>query len=115
MEMERHRESSCHGRIVFVTAGKREVADKLARVLVGERLAACVSIVDGVTSIYRWEGEVVEDRELLLIIKTWNDRFEELKARILAEHPYQVPEIVALPLEDGHQAYLEWVQRETRV
>lgn len=85
-------------------------AQKLAGTLVGERLAACVNRLPGVLSTYRWQGEVNTDNEELLLIKTTADRFEALKARLLALHPYELPELIALPIERGHAAYLDWVR-----
>lgn len=85
-------------------------AQRLAEALVGERLAACVNRLPGVLSTYRWQGEVQTDGEELLLIKTTTERFEALKARLLVLHPYELPELVALPLDRGHAAYLEWVR-----
>lgn len=85
-------------------------AQKLAETLVGERLAACVNRLPGVLSTYRWQGKVGTDSEELLLIKTTADRFETLKARLLALHPYELPELIALPIENGHAAYLDWVR-----
>jgi len=85
-------------------------ATRLAEALVGERLAACVNRLPGVRSTYRWQGEVHTDAEELLVIKTTATRFEALQARLLALHPYELPELVALPVERGHTAYLDWVR-----
>lgn len=98
---------------VHVTVPDRERAEEIARVLVGERLAACVSILPGVTSIYRWEGEIHADDEVLCLIKTEADRFAPLAERVTALHPYQVPEILAFAVVDGSPAYLEWLAAET--
>ncbi len=85
-------------------------AQRLAEALVGERLAACVNRLPGVLSTYRWQGAVQTEGEELLLIKTTAERFEALKARLLALHPYELPELIALPVERGHAAYLEWVR-----
>ncbi|MEW9573567.1 divalent-cation tolerance protein CutA [Rhodanobacter sp. Si-c] len=85
-------------------------AQQLAETLVGERLAACVNRVAGVLSTYRWQDKVSTDSEELLLIKTTAARFEALKARLLELHPYEVPELIALPAERGHAAYLDWVR-----
>jgi periplasmic divalent cation tolerance protein len=85
-------------------------AQRLAETLVGERLAACVNRLPGVLSTYRWQGEVNTGGEELLLIKTTAAGFETLKARLLELHPYEVPELVALPVERGHAAYLDWVR-----
>ncbi len=100
--------------VVLVTAPSAEKALELGRALVGERLAACASLVPGVRSIYWWEGRVQDEAEALLVLKTTRDRFEALRDRTLALHPYQVPEVIALPVEDGSAAYLDWLVRETR-
>ncbi len=86
----------------------------MARILVTEQLAACVNIVGGVRSIYRWEGEISDDRETLAVIKTTSERFEEMRSRLVALHPYQVAEVIALPVDAGHAPYLAWVADETR-
>ncbi|MFK2930395.1 divalent-cation tolerance protein CutA [Dyella agri] len=85
-------------------------AQRLAETLVGERLAACVNRVAGVLSTYRWQGEVSTDSEELLLIKTTAGRLDALKARLLELHPYELPELIALPVERGHAAYLAWVR-----
>jgi len=95
--------------VVLVTAPSAEKAAELARTVVEERLAACGNVVPGVRSIYRWEGKVQEDAEVLLILKTQRRRFGELRDRILALHPYAVPEVLALPVEAGSDAYLDWI------
>ena len=100
--------------VVLVTAPSAETAAELGRALVGERLAACANVVPGLRSIYWWEGKVQDEPEALLVLKTTRGRFEALRERTLALHPYQVPEVIALPVEAGSAAYLEWIARETR-
>ena len=95
--------------VVFCTAAPNE-ADALARVLVEEGLAACVNIAP-VRSCYIWEGTVNLDPEALLIIKTTRGRFEALRKRIVELHSYSLPEIIALPVAEGHQPYLDWLAR----
>lgn len=90
-----------------------ETAARIARVLVEERLAACVNRLPGVVSTYRWQGEIHEDAEVLLVIKTTRERFEALRARLLELHPYELPELVALEMAEGLPAYLDWLARET--
>ncbi|WP_242393714.1 divalent-cation tolerance protein CutA [Anaeromyxobacter oryzisoli] len=99
--------------VVLVTAPSPEKAAELARAVVEARLAACGNVVPGLRSIYRWEGTVHEDAEALLVLKTTRGRFEALRDRILALHPYQVPEVLALPVEAGSAAYLDWIAGET--
>jgi periplasmic divalent cation tolerance protein len=100
--------------VVLVTAPSPEVAAALARTLVEERLAACGNVLSEIRSIYRWEGQVREDAEALLILKTTRARLEALRDRVLALHPYGVPEVLALPVEAGSAAYLSWLAGETR-
>lgn len=96
-------------RIVLTTCGKPEDADRIARALLDRRLAACVNILPGVRSLYRWQGKIEEDSELLLVIKTTAAAVETLKTAVAAMHPYEVPELVVLPIEDGAARYLEWI------
>lgn len=95
------------------TCPDTETAAKIARALVEERLAACVNRVHGVHSTYRWQGEVHDDAETLLVIKTTRERFDALRARLVELHPYEVPELVAFEITDGLPAYLDWLARET--
>ena len=95
--------------MVLVTVPNAETADKLAEALVGERLAACVNVLPPMRSIYRWKGAVERDEEQLCLVKTTAAGFERLRARIVELHPYEVPEVVALPIERGHAAYLDWL------
>lgn len=89
-------------------------ARMLGRTLVDERLAACVQVLPGVESLYRWNGAVESAAEILLILKTTRARFDALQARLVALHPYEVPELVALPAVAGLPAYLHWVAESTR-
>jgi periplasmic divalent cation tolerance protein len=95
--------------VVLVTAPSADVAAAIARAVVEERLAACGNVLPAVRSIYRWQGEVQDEAEALLILKTQRRRFPELRDRILALHPYEVPEVLALPVEAGSDAYLDWI------
>ena len=95
--------------VVLVTAPSADEAARIARALVEEGLAACGNVVPGLRSIYRWEGKVQDDAEALLLLKTTRARFDALRARVLALHPYQVPEVLALPVEAGSAAYLAWI------
>lgn len=100
--------------VVLVTAPSQEKAAELAHALVGEKLAACVNLVPGLRSIYRWEGAVEDASEVLLLVKTTHDRFDALHQRVLALHPYDVPEVVKLDVAAGHLPYLDWVRDSTR-
>jgi len=99
--------------VVLMTAPDRACAEGLARTLVEERLAACVNVVPGVRSFYRWEGAVQADDELLLVAKTRAGSLEALAARVKALHPYALPEVLGLAAEGGSPAYLDWVLTET--
>ncbi|MGY3041195.1 periplasmic divalent cation tolerance protein [Rhodanobacter sp. TND4EL1] len=87
-------------------------ARQLADTLVGERLAACINQLPGITSTYRWQGAVTRDSEVLLLIKTTAGRLPALRARLLELHPYELPELVAVPVTRGHETYLQWVRDE---
>jgi periplasmic divalent cation tolerance protein len=100
--------------IILVTAGSEGEAEKIAQTLVEERLAACVNIISPVRSIYRWEGKTQDDREWLLVIKTEQQHFADVEARVRSLHSYQVPEVIALPVVDGSERYLEWVKLATK-
>ena len=100
-------------RVVLVTAPDLDTASALARTLVEERLAACANLVPGVRSIYRWQGEVQDDAEVLLVVKTRAGRCDALAARVRDLHPYDVPEVVVLPVGGGSRGYLEWVIAES--
>ena len=95
---------------VLSTAPDAEVAERIGTVLVEERLAACANVVEGVTSIYRWEGTVEREREVLMVFKTTSEAVGRLRTRLIELHPYEVPEVVALDVRDGHEPYLEWVR-----
>ena len=95
--------------LVLSTVAQAEDAERIARALVERRVAACVNVVPGLTSFYRWKGALQRDDERLLLIKTRRDAFAALEQALRALHPYEVPEIVALPLEAGSAAYLAWI------
>jgi len=96
-------------RLLLSTFPSPEKAAEIARLLVDERLCACVNLVPGVRSVYRWEGAVTEDTETLALIKTTASRYDALARRLVALHPYDVPELIALPLVGGHAPYLAWL------
>jgi len=99
--------------VVFSTAPDDETAEMLARTLVEERLAACVSQVPRMRSVYHWQGEVEAASEVLLLIKTHSRLAPDLTRRLGELHPYEVPEILVLPVAAGSRDYLEWVMAET--
>jgi len=101
-------------RLVLSTCPDAQTADRLATALVDERLAACVNVLPGVHSTYRWQGAVERGEEVLLLIKTTADRQDELVARLQALHPYELPEAVAVEATGGLAAYLDWVAEQTR-
>jgi periplasmic divalent cation tolerance protein len=99
--------------LVFTNLPDRASAERLADALIGQRLAACVNILAPCRSVYRWKGEVQHDEEHPMLIKTPADRYPALEAAIRAAHPYELPEIIAVPVEHGLAAYLDWVATET--
>ncbi len=96
--------------VVLVTFPDRERAVACGRALVEEQLAACVNVLGELRSIYRWQGAVHDDAEVLAVIKTTSAAFEAVRARVVALHPYEVPEVIALPVEAGHAPYLDWLE-----
>ena len=96
--------------IVLCTAPDRETAEMIADTLVSQQLAACVNILPGVTSVYRWQGAIEHGEELLLIIKTSQTVWPMLEAQIQALHPYELPEIVAVPIKTGEAEYIQWLE-----
>jgi periplasmic divalent cation tolerance protein len=99
--------------VVLITCPDAPTAETIARALVEEGLAACVNLIPGVTSIYRWEGKLCRESEILLAVKTRRRKLAALERRVRALHPYTVPEIVALPIVAGSPAYLEWIRAMT--
>jgi periplasmic divalent cation tolerance protein len=101
--------------VVLSACDSEESAAGLARMLVERRLAACVNIVAGARSVYRWQGKIEEAGEWLLVIKSRRDLFAQVREAIAAEHSYEVPEVIALPVVEGSEAYLAWVDRSLGV
>jgi len=97
-----------------MTAASREEADQIAELLVSAQLAACVQILPEIESVYRWQGEVKREKEILLLAKTVASRFDELESRVRAMHSYETPEIIAVPVTDSSAPYLEWLIAELR-
>jgi periplasmic divalent cation tolerance protein len=100
--------------VVLITVPTVETGRSIAAMLLQEKLAACVNIVPGVSSLFTWQGQASEEQEALLIVKTRSELFEQrLIPAVKAAHPYEVPEIIALPVVGGSRAYLEWIEQET--
>ncbi len=100
--------------VVLITVPNTDVATTMALALVNERLAACVTEFP-VRSTYRWQGEVLQDSEIQLVVKTTIDRFDALEARVKALHPYEVPEVMAVRVDRGSESYLRWVGEQVRL
>lgn len=100
--------------LVFTTVANEQDACQLAEFVVAHRLAACVQIDQPVQSYYHWKGQVQRESEYRLAIKTTQDRFPDLHEAILGQHPYELPEVIALPILAGHTAYLKWIAEEVR-
>jgi periplasmic divalent cation tolerance protein len=101
-------------RFVYVTAADEEEARTIARCLVSERLVACVNILTGMSSMYWWQGEVQEDREVVLIAKTTADLARRVVERVVEVHSYETPCVVTLPILEGNPGFLAWIDAETR-
>ncbi len=99
--------------IVLITAKEEGEAARIAEELVDSRLAACVNVVKGIRSIYSWKGKREDETEVLMVVKTRRDLFDGLKKRIKELHSYSIPEIIALPVIEGSEEYLEWLREET--
>jgi periplasmic divalent cation tolerance protein len=99
--------------VVLVTASSKEEGVRIADCLVSQRLAACVNMIPGIESVYRWEGRIARDEEVLLLIKTTAERFPELELQVKQLHSYSVPEVVAVEIKQGSSAYLKWLRDST--
>jgi periplasmic divalent cation tolerance protein len=99
-------------RFVYMTAGDREEAARIARTLIQERLAACANILAGMESLFWWDGDVQNEREVVLIAKTRADQVEVLTRRVQEEHSYDVPCVVSLPVEGGCAPFIDWIAEE---
>lgn len=96
--------------LILSTADSLDLARKIASALVQAREAACINIIPGIRSVYRWEGELCDEGEFLLLIKSSAERFEAVRSKIRSLHTYQVPEIIAIPITDGDSSYLAWLR-----
>jgi periplasmic divalent cation tolerance protein len=95
--------------IVLCTVPDQDTAEDIANILIADKLAACVNIIPGITSVYRWEDRIEQAEELILVIKTRETVYEALQAKIVDLHPYELPEIIAVPIQNGLPAYLSWL------
>lgn len=95
--------------VVLMTAPSEDVAASIGRTLVEEGLIACANLVPQVRSLYRWQGKTCDEREVLVVMKLAAERYEQVRARIVALHPYEVPEVLRLDVTDGHHPYVQWV------
>ena len=102
-------------RFIYVTAADPAQALAIGRTLVHERLAACANVLPGMTSVYRWQGDIEEAAEVPVLVKTRASRYPELETAIRELHPYELPEVIAVPIERGLPEYLEWVAEETAI
>ena len=100
--------------VVLVTAPKLNVARKLARNILDNRLAACANLVPGAESHYWWEGKICRDAEILMVMKTSRAKLKALEKFVIAEHPYDTPEFVVLPIDSGNRRYLKWVEKNMK-
>ena len=99
---------------IYMTAGSRDEATNIGKKLVTSKLAACVNILDNMHSIYLWEGEIQDDREVVIIAKTTEDRVPELIEKVRSMHSYECPCIVSLPVSGGYQPFLNWIAKEVK-
>ena len=99
--------------VIYCTVPNKKTAEKIAQILVKEKLAACVSVVDKVQSFFSWEGNLCNEKELLLIIKTKRTNYDKIRFMIEEQHPYNVPEIIALPVVNCSEEYMRWLVHET--
>lgn len=99
---------------IYMTAGSKDEARKIGRELVAARLAACVNILDNMNSFYRWQGEIQDDNEVVIIAKTTEDRVPALIEKVNAMHSYDCPCIVAIPVSGGNPAFLDWIAAEVK-
>ena len=100
-------------RVFLVTVPDADTGARIARALLEERLAACINLVPGVRSLYRWQGSIADEAEVLMLIKASDERCDALAARVKDLHPYDLPEVIALPVVGGSLAYLDWVIAES--
>jgi periplasmic divalent cation tolerance protein len=100
--------------LVFTTLPTADKAAEIAKLLVEEKLVACANLLPAIRSIYRWQGKLHDENEVLVLLKTRAENLERLKLRLLEIHPYELPEMLAVPVESGYQPYLDWLAGETK-
>lgn len=100
--------------VIYCTVPDKRVAKEISKYLVKHRLAACVSAIDRVESMFAWDGEIAKEKEIMLVIKTLRVNFEKIKVVISELHPYQVPEVIALPIVDCSKEYIQWLAHEVQ-
>lgn len=100
--------------VIYCTVPNRKEGKEIARTLIGKHLAACVNIIDRVESVFSWDGELTEEKEALLMIKTKKELFGKVSSVIQKLHSYTVPEVIALPIVEADETYLKWIEHETR-
>jgi periplasmic divalent cation tolerance protein len=100
--------------VIYCTCPDIETAQRISRLAVEQRLAACINQIPGITSIYTWDGNIQQDQEVLLIVKTIEERFDDFQKLVNDEHPYDLPEIIALPVTQGSPDYLDWIKQCTK-
>ncbi len=98
--------------LILTTCPDSATANTIAESLVSEQLAACINILPTLTSVYRWKGKIEKDQETLLLIKCSKNRYSDIERRLTELHPYELPEIIAVPVEQGHPEYLHWVNQQ---
>lgn len=97
--------------IILCTCPNKKTAEDLAGHLISEKLAACVNIIAGITSVYEWQGKIESSQEQLLLIKSHADKYDVIESTIKTTHPYELPEIIAVPIERGLPEYLQWINK----
>lgn len=100
--------------VIYCTVPKKSVAKEITKVLLKHKLAACVNMIENVKSVFSWDGEICEEKEILLMIKTRRTNYGKIKLFIEEVHPYTVPEVIALPIVDCSEDYLKWLIKETQ-
>ena len=100
--------------VIYSTCPDIESAERISRHIVEQRMAACVNLIPGITSIYTWDGNIQRDQEVLLVMKSTKDRFDDIQNLISDEHPYDLPELIAVPITESSPDYLEWIKQCTK-